>query len=1438
MAKNKIKIDVIIDGKMQKVSVDAEKLGKKLDKVSDASVKADRNIKGVAGASSNASKNFSKMSQGMGGLVGAYAALAAQIFAISAAFNFLKSAGDLKVLEASQAAYAANTGLAMKVLANDIVSATNAQIAFQDASQAAAIGTAAGLSPDQLKQLGKAANDLSVTLGRDVTDSFNRLVRGVTKAEPELLDELGIILRLKDAQEDYGRLIGKSAEDLSQFEKSQAVVNKVLEEANRVAAVTPEGAVNQYNQLAKAFDDILISAKLLADQIVGPLAKVLTETPSLAIASFLLLLKGPLAAMGVNFSEIAKGARESAAEQKLAADTARAAYQKTQLTIKATTAAVREQSAAAVAAGSQSKILEQFAGGGAMTPQARATLKRALTAAETQYKTHTKITSGIFKGMDIKIVNDFQLAMKQMELAEAGKVSSTKVNTAAIVALYTGAMAKIKVASAWLLTWGTKVLSALGWIGLAVTGIQILADKFGFFERSLTEAEKAAAQTAKELENTRDRFAELNKEYKDFLATQKKLAGVGRGQDVVANLGRNLEMTSVSDFTQALKDYQTQNNALSSLKKERDNLVNQLETSARQGNVFGFLAIPASDQRLEDLEKVIEDTKAGAKLIETQLSTAAASVLGDYQGRSKAVVDFQRLIKEGLETGTFDIEAINAARLGIIELGKDIQEIKQLSLEADSVTSSWLQSMSPLSQGAKAIQAINIELANYTDMSDKLVEGEAGLNVEQQKRKDLLESNRKIIIDAESRSFRLKSANLALDIAQEISLRNSSSTYKDILKTSYAIQKTEVSIADKKSQIKDLENVRGLTKEQNDQNERTISLLKNEIYLEEQRLSTQAQQFEFLQDTLGLELQLRQIRLDTELMTQAKDYLGVLNQQVNTQKELINVEQTVAKLRMGRRERDVQRSNPFAFLREEQRVAEDTYQLELSMVEAKIEQTNSEFDIKRQMIAMEHVLLDAKLRVSEIELRKRAKATDLEKGEREALESLASATAAQRGLISQNLGAGFELLDSQQQAAIEGIIDELDKLDFARENLTDMAVITDTIVRDLHSGLSNVFSDLITNKVSSFKTAMLKAVQGIAESFAKAISDMLARNLIEGVQGFFSNKQSNPILSAAQQGSIKVASTLKDGATTVANAIRAAFAEGAAAISASGAGEGTSKEETALGAITEILGGLEKKEPKADFFENLFGALQKQDQREPVIKGEYETLTSIPSPSQRQLPITNARKLGSMFMPKNLAGVVDTQARFGPASNAQKLGSMFGKNSATLGNNQANGGMFSGLMSFMKNLFSPQNPVFKGLLGLFSSIMPLLGKILPFLGGLLKGALGIFGFANGGMVKGGFRAYANGGVVTNPTLGLVGEGRYNEAIVPLPNGKSIPVDMKGSQGQNNNITVNIDSSGATTTSGMSDQDNKQLGKAIAQAVQRELQNQKRSGGILSPYGVA
>ena len=180
------------------------------------------------------------------------------------------------------------------------------------------------------------------------------------------------------------------------------------------------------------------------------------------------------------------------------------------------------------------------------------------------------------------------------------------------------------------------------------------------------------------------------------------------------------------------------------------------------------------------------------------------------------------------------------------------------------------------------------------------------------------------------------------------------------------------------------------------------------------------------------------------------------------------------------------------------------------------------------------------------------------------------------------------------------------------------------------------------------------------------------------------------------------------------------------------------------------------------------------------------------------------------------------------------------------------GGIFTKFIGSLQNIFDPDTPfltklfdIFDGAKdafgNIFSGILKGIGNIIPGMSGI-GGTLGSFAtmlFGTGGIAYGGIRAMANGGVIAQPTLAMVGEGRYNEAVVPLPDGKSIPVSVMGGSAQNNNVTVNVsvDNQGNASQTITGDQAGN-LGNAIARAVQKELQNQKRSGGILNPYGVA
>jgi len=93
------------------------------------------------------------------------------------------------------------------------------------------------------------------------------------------------------------------------------------------------------------------------------------------------------------------------------------------------------------------------------------------------------------------------------------------------------------------------------------------------------------------------------------------------------------------------------------------------------------------------------------------------------------------------------------------------------------------------------------------------------------------------------------------------------------------------------------------------------------------------------------------------------------------------------------------------------------------------------------------------------------------------------------------------------------------------------------------------------------------------------------------------------------------------------------------------------------------------------------------------------------------------------------------------------------------------------------------------------------------MGGLVKGGVGrMIPLASGGVVSGGLgrvlpvHGYLKGGpIVDGPHVALIGEGKMNEAVVPLPDGKSIPVSMSGGGGTSISINIDAIDSGSVKT---------------------------------------
>jgi len=149
--------------------------------------------------------------------------------------------------------------------------------------------------------------------------------------------------------------------------------------------------------------------------------------------------------------------------------------------------------------------------------------------------------------------------------------------------------------------------------------------------------------------------------------------------------------------------------------------------------------------------------------------------------------------------------------------------------------------------------------------------------------------------------------------------------------------------------------------------------------------------------------------------------------------------------------------------------------------------------------------------------------------------------------------------------------------------------------------------------------------------------------------------------------------------------------------------------------------------------------------------------------------------------------------------------------------------------------------VMRALLAVFGSAFPGMGEFLGFTTPAAKkgGVLEPPQYRYGGIAK--MDDYSRGGVAKGRQAGYPAMLHGTEAVVPLPDNRSIPVEMKGGMANQNNVTVNVsvdNQGGAQQTSQSDGTMGENLGRLIASAVQDELQYQKRSGGILNPYGVA
>lgn len=217
----------------RKQGKEAAGLRKQLDQLEKKNAKLTNRMKDFNRQGTNQVRNFSSMAFAAGGLTAAYASVAATVFALSEAFRLMNEAASVDRLERVSAVISNNIGVSVRGTAKDLQEATGYAVSYQQALRQAASAAAFGFDQKTIGDFAVVAKRASVVLGVDMVDALNRVTRGVSKQEIELLDELGITVRLNEAFSEYANQLNLSADALNSYQRQQALANAVIKRSEQ-----------------------------------------------------------------------------------------------------------------------------------------------------------------------------------------------------------------------------------------------------------------------------------------------------------------------------------------------------------------------------------------------------------------------------------------------------------------------------------------------------------------------------------------------------------------------------------------------------------------------------------------------------------------------------------------------------------------------------------------------------------------------------------------------------------------------------------------------------------------------------------------------------------------------------------------------------------------------------------------------------------------------------------------------------------------------------------------------------------------------------------------------------------------------------------------------------------------------------------------------------
>jgi len=215
-----------------------------LNKASGDINKVKKDIEGLGTAGKNAEGGLKALGSGISAAWKVSMGAAASIAAVAGSVKLLTDAAQegaaFQRMEEASGSLAASLNTDMDDILSSLQGASLGMVSDFDLMQAASRAMMLGVSADagELSQLMEVAALRGRAMGLSTTQAFNDIVTGIGRASPLILDNLGIVVDAEARYQAYANSVGKTAEELSKAEKTQALLNGVLESSKGLLEAT------------------------------------------------------------------------------------------------------------------------------------------------------------------------------------------------------------------------------------------------------------------------------------------------------------------------------------------------------------------------------------------------------------------------------------------------------------------------------------------------------------------------------------------------------------------------------------------------------------------------------------------------------------------------------------------------------------------------------------------------------------------------------------------------------------------------------------------------------------------------------------------------------------------------------------------------------------------------------------------------------------------------------------------------------------------------------------------------------------------------------------------------------------------------------------------------------------------------------------------------